>query len=129
MSDVGERIGRSLKYEAVNSHELREGVEPERITTSWMDFHNEVRPHPALVGSKPGETLSQGRGGDVNSRHLLWIGGRPPLCQHTRDRETKKLVAHHASLASLLPTPPGAKPLHTPRYPVHHSCQSRRGRD
>ena len=63
MSDVGERIGRSLKYEAVNSHELREGVEPERITTSWMDFHNEVRPAPSAGRIQAGrDPIARARG-------------------------------------------------------------------
>ena len=40
-----ERLWRSLKYEAVYLHELRDGVEAGRIIGSWIDFYNEVRPH------------------------------------------------------------------------------------
>ena len=55
-----ERLWRSLKYEAVYLHELRDGVDAERIIGSWIDFYNEVRPHSALGGRTPGETYRSG---------------------------------------------------------------------
>ena len=55
-----ERLWRSLKYEAVYLHELRDGVEAGRIIGSWIDFYNEVRPHSSLGGSTPGETYRNG---------------------------------------------------------------------
>ena len=57
-----ERLWRSLKYEAVYLHELRDGVEAERIIGSWIDFYNEVRPHSSLGGRTPGETYRNGAG-------------------------------------------------------------------
>ena len=35
-----ERLWRSLKYEAVYLHELRDGPDAERIIGSWIDFYN-----------------------------------------------------------------------------------------
>ena len=55
-----ERLWRSLKYEAVYLHELRDGLDAERIIGSWIDFYNEVRPHSALGGRTPGETYRNG---------------------------------------------------------------------
>ena len=50
-----ERLWRSLKYEAVYLHELRDGLDAERIIGSWIDFYNEVRPHSSLGGRTPGD--------------------------------------------------------------------------
>ena len=55
-----ERLWRSLKYEAVYLHELRDGLDAERIIGSWIDFYNEVRPHSSLGGKTPGETYRNG---------------------------------------------------------------------
>ena len=54
-----ERLWRSLKYEAVYLHELRDGIEAERIIGSWIDFYNEVRPHSSLGGRTPGEVYRE----------------------------------------------------------------------
>jgi len=45
-----ERLWRSLKYEAVYLHELRDRLDACRIIGSWIDFYNEVCPHSALNG-------------------------------------------------------------------------------
>ena len=50
-----EWLWRSLKYEAVYRHELRDGLEADRIMGSWVSFYNEVRPHSALGGRTPDE--------------------------------------------------------------------------
>ena len=55
-----ERLWRSLKYEAVYLHELRDGLDAERIIGSWIDFYNEVRPHSSLSGRTPGEAYREG---------------------------------------------------------------------
>lgn len=55
-----ERLWRSLKYEAVYLHELRDGMEAERIIGSWIDFYNEIRPHSSLGGTTPGESYRNG---------------------------------------------------------------------
>ena len=57
-----ERPWRSLKYEAVYLHELRDGPDAERIIGSWIDFYNEVRPHSSLGGRTPGEAYRDGTG-------------------------------------------------------------------
>ena len=57
-----ERLWRSLKYEAVYLHELRDGVEAGRLIGTWIDFYNEVRPHSSLGGRTPGETYRNGAG-------------------------------------------------------------------
>ena len=44
-----ERLWRSVKYEAVYPHELRNGAEAGRLIGTWIDFYNEMRPqhhHP-----------------------------------------------------------------------------------
>ena len=51
-----ERLWRSLKYEAVYLHEVRNGAEAGRLIGSWIDFYNEVRRHSAPAGRTPGET-------------------------------------------------------------------------
>jgi len=55
-----ERLWRSLKYEAVYLHELRDGAEAGRVIGSWIDFYNEVRPHSSLGGQTPGEAYRKG---------------------------------------------------------------------
>ena len=55
-----ERLWRSLKYEAVYLHELRDGLDAERIIGSWIDFYNEVRPHSSLRGRTPGDAYREG---------------------------------------------------------------------
>ena len=57
-----ERLWRSLKYEAVYLHELRDGLDAARIIGSWFDFYNEVRPHSSLGGRTPGEAYRNGKG-------------------------------------------------------------------
>ena len=54
-----ERLWRSLKYEAVYLHELRNGLDAQRIIGSWIDFYNEVRPHSSLGGRTPGDAYRQ----------------------------------------------------------------------
>ena len=55
-----ERLWRSLKYEAVYLHELRDGLDAERIIGTWVDFYNGVRPHSSLGGRTPGEAYRDG---------------------------------------------------------------------
>ncbi len=50
-----ERLWRSLKYEAVYLHELRDGFEAERVIANWMRFYTQERPHSALGGRTPVE--------------------------------------------------------------------------
>ena len=57
-----ERLWRSLKYEAVYLHELRDGLDAERIIGSWIDFYDEVRPHSSLGGRTPGDACRGGMG-------------------------------------------------------------------
>ena len=45
-----ERLWRSLKYEAVYLHELRDGLDARRIIGEWIAFYNGERPHSALGG-------------------------------------------------------------------------------
>ncbi len=55
-----ERLWRSLKYEAVYLHELRNGLDAERIIGSWIDFYNEVCPQSSLGGRTPGDAYQEG---------------------------------------------------------------------
>ena len=57
-----ERLWWSLKYEAVYLHELPDGLDGGRIIGSWIDFHNEVRPHSSLGGRTPGDAYRTGTG-------------------------------------------------------------------
>ena len=50
-----ERLWRSLKYEAVYLHELRDGFEAGRVIGDWIGFYNAERPHSALAGRTPAE--------------------------------------------------------------------------
>ena len=77
-----ERLWRSLKYEAVYLHELRSGLDAERIIWTWVDFYDDVRPHSPLVGRTPNEVyhdlwqaLYIGQTGDLSDRlpnHEEW---------------------------------------------------------
>ena len=62
LRDLIERLWRSLKYEAVYLHELRDGLDAERIIGSWIDFYNEVRPHSSLGGRTPADAYRGGMG-------------------------------------------------------------------
>ncbi|MYH49516.1 MAG: transposase [Gammaproteobacteria bacterium] len=55
-----ERLWRSLRYEAVYLHELRDGLDAEQIIGTWVDFYNDVRPHSSLGGRTPGEVYRDG---------------------------------------------------------------------
>ena len=115
-----ERLWRSLKYEAVYLHELRNGPDAERIIGSWFDFYNEVRPHSSLGGRTPGEAYRNGTGGGVN-------GGSPHLPERalpsrrgraeTRDPPVPDASRHRR------PSPghrPGSPPGHRPGSPPGH---------
>ena len=56
-----ERLWRSLKYEAVYLHELRDGFAAERVIAEWMTFYSHVRPHSALGGRTPVEAYGAER--------------------------------------------------------------------
>ena len=62
-----ERLWRSLKYEAVYLHELRDGFDAERIIGSWIDFYNEVRPPFVPSRTDAGRSPSRRRGGVVRT--------------------------------------------------------------
>ena len=72
-----ERLWRSLKYEAVYLHELRDGAEAGRLIGTRIDFYNEVRPHSALAGAHARRDLPQRHEGDVKHRITTGVGGRP----------------------------------------------------
>ena len=56
-----ERLWRSLKYEAVYLHEMRDGFVAARVIGDWMAFYNTERPHSALGGATPAEAYASGR--------------------------------------------------------------------
>ena len=56
-----ERLWRSLKYEAVYLHELRDGLNAERMIGPWIgDLYTEVRPHWSLGGRTPARLYRNG---------------------------------------------------------------------
>ena len=48
-----ERLGRSLKQEAVYLHEVTDGFQAKRIIDDWIGFYNSERPHTALDKRTP----------------------------------------------------------------------------
>ena len=60
-----ERLWRSLKYEAVYLHELRDGFEAERVIAEWTSFYNAERPHSSLNGATPAELYAANRPVDM----------------------------------------------------------------
>lgn len=48
-----ERLGRSLKQEAVYLHEITDGFHAKRIIDNWIGFYNSERPHTALDKRSP----------------------------------------------------------------------------
>ena len=56
-----ERLWRSLKYEAVYLQELADGCAAREVVGAWLEFYNHVRPHSALGGQTPWETLQSGQ--------------------------------------------------------------------
>jgi putative transposase len=63
-----ERLWRSLKYEAVYLHELRDGFEAERVIAEWIGFYNAERPHSSLSGATPAEFYAANRPVDMTLR-------------------------------------------------------------
>ncbi len=55
-----ERLGRSLKYEAIYLHELTDGFKAEQVIGEWIGFYNTERPHSSLDGQTPAEAYSAG---------------------------------------------------------------------
>ena len=49
------RLWRSLKYEAVHSHEPTIGSKAEPVIGAWIDSYNAERPHSAHAGQTPAE--------------------------------------------------------------------------
>ncbi len=76
-----ERLWRSLKYEAVYLHELRDGLEAERVIGSWIEFYNRGAPPLSFGRTTAGGCLSRPQGSGVSkpsvaaSRRML--RGRP----------------------------------------------------
>ena len=60
-----ERLWRSLKYEAVYLHELRDGFEAERVIAEWINFYNAERPHSSLNGATRAELYAANRPVDM----------------------------------------------------------------
>ena len=56
-----ERLGRSLKYEAVYLHELTDGFVAERVIGEWIGFYNAKRPHSALDGRTPAQAYLEAK--------------------------------------------------------------------
>ena len=54
-------LWRSLKYEAVNLHELVDGFAAERMIAAWMTFYNHERPHSDLRGRTPAAAYGEER--------------------------------------------------------------------
>ena len=54
-----ERLGRSLKYEAVYLHELPDGFAAQRAIAKWLNFYDTTRPHSALAGATPTEAYQK----------------------------------------------------------------------
>ena len=50
-----ERLWRSLKQEAAYLTEIEDGFHAERITETWFDFYNALRPHAALQNRTPNQ--------------------------------------------------------------------------
>jgi putative transposase len=63
-----ERLWRSLKYEAIYLHELRDGFEAERVIAGWIGFYNAERPHSSLNGATPAEFYAANRPVDMTLR-------------------------------------------------------------
>ena len=70
-----ERLWRSLKYEAVYLHELRDGLDAERIIGSWIDFYNEVRPALVARRADAGRDVPQRREGGMSGPRRVQPAG------------------------------------------------------
>ena len=64
-----ERLWRSLKYEAVNLHELSDGFQAQKVISGWMAFYNSRRPHSAMGGSTPDEAYDRGLPAAESRKH------------------------------------------------------------
>ena len=55
-----ERMGRSLKQEAIYLEEICDGFQARRVIKDWMAFYNTERPHSALDRQTPDDAYWAG---------------------------------------------------------------------
>ena len=55
-----ERLGRSLKQEAIYLEEITDGFQAQRIVKNWMAFYNTERPYSALERQTPDDAYWAG---------------------------------------------------------------------
>ena len=123
-----ERLWRSLKYEAVYLHELRDGLDAERIIGSWIDFYNEVRPHSSLGGRTPGETYRNGARAMHEQRIIAGLADAL-----ARQSAGSRVIRRRLRVASHRCPSPARRSAHTPEaggpeaYPGMRPSPCRRG--
>ncbi len=55
-----EGLWHSLKYEAVDLHDVTDGFKAEQVIGEWIGFYNTERPHSSLNGQAPAEAYNAG---------------------------------------------------------------------
>ena len=65
-----ERLGRSMKYEAVYLHDLADGFEARLLIDEWIGFYNTERPHSALDGKTPAEAYRSNNNRQIYPRRF-----------------------------------------------------------
>jgi putative transposase len=88
-----ERLWRSLKYEAVYLHELRDGFEAERVIEDWIGFYNTERPHSALSGRTPLEAYRREEPVDMMDKPLRALTTSPQAPQQQQGDQIKRILA------------------------------------
>ena len=91
-----ERLWRSLKYEAVYLHDLRDGLDAAQVIGSWFDLYNHVRPNSALGGRTPGGVYRDRRRDRVTRADiaLAWAGRLFAVCADRRSgRDLRRAAA------------------------------------
>ncbi len=91
-SSVIERLGRSLKYEAVYLHELTDGFTAERVIGEWIGFYDTERPHSTLAGQTPAEAYGVGQPVDMMDKAIA-LPTSPQAQQHQKNVINRILAA------------------------------------
>ena len=77
-----ERLGHSLKYEAVSLHELADGLKARRVIGEWIGFYTTERPHSALGGRTPAEADHGARPVEMMDTSLRAVPTSPQAAEH-----------------------------------------------
>ncbi len=87
-----ERLWRSLKYEAVDLHEIADGFTARRVIGEWIGVYNAERPHAALGGRPPAEAYRGETPVDMMDKPLRALPTSPQAQQQQQEDRFKGIL-------------------------------------